>query len=217
MQATISADIVASTTFSVEDTVFLKSQMHSFFQQLEVSYPGCWGRLIKGDYIECYVPDASDAFRIALMLKTFIKSIGIKSEDKAFITYGVRIAIGIGTMRLVDRGQDLMDGEAIYRSGRALAGMKNLLKGSLYVETGEASYQLAIQTVGMLTDALLNQMTSRQSQVVFYKLQSKNEEDIAALLGITQAGVNQHSSLAKWYSIEQALIYYEQVNFDRYE
>jgi hypothetical protein len=43
------------------------------------------------------------------------------------------------------------------------------------------------------------------------------EADIAKKLGISQASVNNASTATKWYCIEEAIKYFEQVNFEEYE
>ena len=50
MYATISADIVSSTSLCIEETIALKQRIEDLFSVLEKRFPGFWGRLIKGDY-----------------------------------------------------------------------------------------------------------------------------------------------------------------------
>lgn len=64
MFATISADIVSSTSLSVNETIGLKQRIESLFSLLKVSYPDFEGRQIKGDYIECVMQNVSNVFRI---------------------------------------------------------------------------------------------------------------------------------------------------------
>ena len=218
--AAISADIVSSTSLCIEETVALKQRIENLFSILKNAFPGFWGRLIKGDYIESLVPSAKDAFRVSLLLKSNIKSFPIaKSKGKnMFQTYGVRMAMGIGDMRLIDETQGIMDGEAIYLSGRALSRMGTPnKKGTFLIEPADKQLKPALQTIGMLTDALLNNATKRQSEIIFYKLLSKNEQEIADILDINQSAVNQHSTSAKWYCIEEALNYFEQLKFENHE
>ena len=209
MYATISADIVSSTSLCIEETIALKQRIEDLFSVLEKRFPGFWGRLIKGDYIECLLPSAKDGFRVALIIKSCIKSFPIAEpkKKKLFQAYGIRIAMGIGDMRIVD--------EAIYLSGRTLSGMGAPNKnGTFLIEPADMQLKPALQTVGMLTDALLNNATKRQSEVIYYKLLSKSEQEIADILGVKQSGINQHSTSAKWYCIEEALNYFEQLNFE---
>lgn len=220
MYAAISADIVSSTALSIDETIVLKQRIEDLFLLLEGRYPGFWGRLIKGDYIECLLPSAKDALRVALLLKTCIKSFPVHDTKgkKLFQTYGVRMALGLGNMRLVDREQGIMDGEAIYLSGRTLNAMPVSNKQITFlIGATNKPQESALRTVGILIDALLNNATSRQCEVLYYKLLAKNEQEIANILGINQSGVNQHSTSAKWYCIEETLNFWEQLNFSGHE
>lgn len=219
MFATISADIVSSTSLSMDETIRLKQRIEALFALLKTKYPDFYGRQIKGDYIECVMQNVSNALRIALVIKSCIKSFPITENKKAksFQTYGIRTAIGIGNMRIVDTEQGIWDGEAIYMSGRSLEGMNALNKGTLSVCTSKRQLSCPLQTVALLTDAIMNDMTLRQSEVIYYKLLGLKETDIARNLGISQSGVNKASSATKWYCIEEALKYFEQINFNEYE
>lgn len=214
MWATISGDIVSSTSLSENDTIKLKQHFNDLFKMLEDKYPGFWGRQIKGDYIECAVPNANNALRIALLIKSSIKSFDAVSGNELFAVYGLRMAIGIGSMRIVNRESDLMDGESIYLSGRTLAGMSKLSKGSLSVASKGFNHINALQTIAVLTDAIMNKMTRRQAEVIFYKLSDMKEIDIAEKLSIRQSSVNARSSSAQWYSIEEAIHCFEHLNFE---
>lgn len=220
MYAAISADVVSSTTLSVDETIALKQRIESLFRILEEKYPGFWGRLIKGDYLECLLPSAKDALRVALLLKTCIKSFPLHDTEgkKLFQTYGVRMAIGLGTMRIVDREQGIMDGDAIYLSGRTLNAISaSNRQMTLLISATDKRMEPALRTVGILVDALVNNATSRQCEVLYYKLLAKSEQEIADILGIKQSGVNQHSTSAKWYCIEETLDFWEQLNFSAHE
>ena len=219
MYATISADIVSSTSLSDVETIELKQYIEGQLKMLETLYPNFWGRLIKGDYIECVIPNVSDAFRIALIIKNSIKAFKVNktADNKPFYTYGARIAIGIGGMRIVDREQGIMDGEAIYLSGRSLTKSSALNKGTFTIETSNAELSHGLRVIALLTDAILNEATPKQSLVIYYKLLGYKESEIADKMKIYQSTVNSHSSSAKWYCIEEALKYFEQIKFEDYE
>ncbi len=181
MFATISADIVSSTSLSVAETIDLKQKIEKLFGTLENRYPDFWGRQIKGDYMECVVRDVSNVFRTALIIKSYIKSFAVtgSKETKDFQTYGVRMAVGIGDMRIMDTEQGILDGEAIYLSGRALEKMGPLNKGALTIQIAKEQLSESLHTIAILTDAILNNMTFRQSEVVYYKLLGLKETEIA--------------------------------------
>lgn len=217
MYATISADIVSSTSLSVEETIGLKQRIEELFNVLGKKYSSFQGRQIKGDYIECLVKEVSSVFRISLIIKTCIKSFRVerRTERKDFQKYGVRMAIGIGDMRIMENG--IWDGEAIYMSGRALEGMKSLNKGTLSLLINKKQLSSVLQTVALLTDAHVNNLSVRQSEVVYFKLLGYKEIDISKELKITQPAVNHASVASNWYCIEKALKYFEHINFEEYE
>ena len=106
---------------------------------LEGRYQGFWGRIVRGDSVECVMNCPADAFEVALILKTWVKSFepDDTQSSKRFIRYGMRIAIGIGDMKTIDRELDMMDGDAIYRSGRTLDKLVGRAKYSFSISMEE--------------------------------------------------------------------------------
>ena len=228
-RATISADVVSSTELTSNTLNRLQSEIKIFVEQLENEYKGSWGRLSKGDSVEIYIDNPQDSLRIALLLKTLIKKFRIETEclsqdvDKKrlnmFRTYGVRIAIAVGDMRVVDKQIDMMDGEAIYASGRAIERQRTsnkskvVIKNTLFFESSNGELSQQINAYLGLLDVLFKRATERQCEVIYYRLLGKNENEISEKLGIKQSAVNQHSTLFGWNAVEQVLKYYEQINF----
>ena len=101
MYATISADVVSSTALSKEAMIELNERLKKCLSTLELRYQGFWGRIVKGDSIECVMDFPEDAFEAALILKTLVKSFEPSdvNDSKRFNRYGLRIAIGIGEMK----------------------------------------------------------------------------------------------------------------------
>lgn len=101
MYATISADVVSSTSLSKEAMIELNERLKKCLSTLELRYQGFWGRIVKGDSIECVMDFPEDAFEAALILKTLVKSFEPSdvNDSKRFNRYGLRIAIGIGEMK----------------------------------------------------------------------------------------------------------------------
>ena len=104
--------------------------------------------------MEIYIDNPKDSLRIALLLKTLIKKFKVDTEcvdqgaDKKrldmFKTYGVRIAIAVGEMRIVNKRANMLDGEAIYASGRAIEHQRTsnkskiVIKNTLFFESSDA-------------------------------------------------------------------------------
>ena len=223
VRATISADIVSSTSLSVEELALLQSEIRLFLERLsEKSQGKNWGRLFKGDSVEIFMYDPHEALRVALLLKTLVKktfSWGKETNAKRelFRKYGIRLAIGIGEMRTADRKQDILDGEAIYNSGRLLekaSKEKQSTKRSMFFACPNSLLNESVDVMVGLLDTLLRNATSRQNEILYYRLCGRNEKEIAAILNIKQSAVNQRSNSAGWKAVESALNYFEKLNFE---
>ena len=227
LNATISADIVSSTSLSVEELTLLQSEIRHFLDELsEHSQGNDWGRLFKGDSVEIFLIDPRKALRIALLLKALVKKApvslkpNINAKRSLFRKYGIRLAIGIGEMRVVDQRNDILDGEAIYNSGRLLEGQSKVakdrpsIKRSMFFGFKDAVLSAQMDVILGLLDAILKDMTVRQSEILYYKLLGNNEEEIAGKLSIKQSAVNQQSNSFSWPSIESTVNYYENLDFE---
>ena len=223
VKATISADIVSSTSLSVEELALLQSEIRLFLERLsEKSQGKNWGRLFKGDSVEIFMYDPHEALRVALLLKTLVKktfSWGKETNAKRelFRKYGIRLAIGIGEMRTADRKQDILDGEAIYNSGRLLEKAykeKESIKRSTFFACPNSLLNESVDVMVGLLDMLLRNATSRQNEILYYRLCGRNEKEIAAILNIKQSAVNQRSNSTGWKAVESALNYFEKLNFE---
>lgn len=217
LYATISADIVASTSLSKDALVELTTQVKGFLNEIAPHYAvGFWGRLVKGDSIECVMEHPKDALRIAIMLKALIKSV-VPSDgitDPKFKQFGLRIAIGIGEMRLVDRKLDMMDGEAIYQSGRALMDMQDKTKDSFQIVMKDDVTGGALPVISVLLNQIINKATSRQCETLYHRLQCRMDAEVAEKMNITRPGVNQNLNNMGWDAIERSVNYFEQLKFE---
>lgn len=231
MNAIISGDIIASTALNETELQQLASDVERLFELLSQKYNNkdilFWGRLIKGDYIECYIQEPQYSLRVALLIKTLVKKMILeKLSDKTdqkkrelFKKYGIRLAIGIGSMRTVDKERGILDGEAIYLSGRKIdnqrssSKVKVVIKNTLFFETTNSTIKEQGSVLMELLDVILNNATARQCHVLYHKLIGRSEQEIAQELNVNQATVNQHSTASGWNAIEHTLNYFEQLKF----
>ncbi len=213
MYAAISADVVSSTSLSRESMIELNEKLKKCLYILERRYQGFWGRIVKGDSIECIMSRPEDAFEVALILKTWVKSFEPSNiqEDKRFNRYGLRIAIGIGEMKTLDRGLDMMDGDAIYRSGRAMDKLVGRAKYSFVISMADSEHEQALQVILTLVNQLLNNATARKCETLCERILSSDTSKTAEKMGISVSGVNQTLKDLGWSAIEQAIIYYRKV------
>ena len=213
MYAAISADVVSSTSLSRESMIELNEKLKQCLLLLERHYQGFWGRIVRGDSIECILDHPEDALEVALILKTWVKT--FEPTDiylqKHFSRYGLRIAIGIGEMKTIDRQIDMMDGEAIYRSGRALDGLTGRTKYSFTISMPDSESEQALQVILTLVNHLLNNATARKCETLCERILTSDSNKTAKKMGISVSGVNQTLKDLVWSAIEQAIIYYRKI------
>ena len=213
MYAAISADVVSSTSLSRESMIELNEKLRKCLYILEERYQGFWGRIVRGDSIECIMDSPEDAFEVALILKTWVKSFEPSNiqDDKRFNRYGLRIAIGIGEMKTIDRGLDMMDGDAIYRSGRTMDKLVGRAKYSFVISMADSEHEQALQVILTLVNQLLNNATARKCETLCERILSSDTSKTAEKMGISVSGVNQTLKDIGWSAIEQAILYYRKI------
>lgn len=217
----ISGDIVSSTSLNNKHRKLVEEKLKFLLKELNSKFE-VFGRLIKGDYIECVVPNPEQGLRVALAIKSFVKSIPIelkgygedKNRAKQFKIHGIRLAIGYGELNRYNPKEGIIDGEAIYFSGREISGSSTynkeriVIKNTLFFASNNEEYNKNFQPLLALLDVLLSKATSRQCEVVYLKLMDFQEDEIATKLGIGQSSVNQHSTSVGWNAIEEAVEYF---------
>lgn len=117
----ISGDIISSTSLNIEDRKIVEENLKTLLNDLKQEF-NVFGRIIKGDYLECVIPNPKEGLQVALAIKSFVKAIHVdtkkyKSEDnrvKQFKIHGIRLAIGYGELSRYNPEEGVIDGEAIY-------------------------------------------------------------------------------------------------------
>ena len=178
-----------------------------------------FGRLIKGDYIECVFEKPRYVLKAALLIKSYIKSLDIQPEKKNkeaedFREHAIRIAIGVGKLSIWEREKGIIDGEAIHLSGRAVNEMSvsdKKTKQTLVFRSGNGKWNKAMTPIFGLLDVLFARYKAAQSEVVFYKLLGKSEKEISELLQKSRSTINQHSTATGWMAVESAVKYFENI------
>ena len=217
----ISGDIIASSSIATKEKALLEERIDELLSFLKTEF-GIFSRVIKGDYLEMVIPESGEALRIALMVKCFIKSLPIheaksgkeKNQFKSFRNYGVRLAIGYGELSRFDPEKGIIDGDAIYFSGRWITEnsthnkQRIVVKNTLHFISDDEQLNQSLEPLMMLLDLTINKATGRQCEIAYLKLLGKSEEEIATELQITQPVVNQHSTALGWNAIECAVNYF---------
>ena len=210
--ATISADVVDSTSLSAEDTIKLKESLEGFFPVMRSLRAEAWGRVVRGDSVECVISDVSKSLRIGLLLKCYVRSLELSSASKIFRRKGVRVAIGIGALRIADEQVGIIDGDAIYASGReldTLSGSDSVTLSMVSDVPGVKGYAALCDVLGFVVDGA----TNKQSEVLYYLLQGYSQKRISQVLGLEPPTVNQHAAALGLGAIQRALVKFESETF----
>jgi len=207
MIATISADIVRSTSLQTESLIVLRKRLRRLLDDFEEDYPGFWARIVRGDSIECVVPEYRSTLRIAILIKLFVKMQAEDCEGHALLQrYGIRFSIGVADDSYADRKEDIINGPAIYLSGRNL---DEISRRDIYTafEVNEApiAFNRLLDSYVALLSNLVDSYSSKQAAVVFYKLLGYKEVDISKRLDVSQAAVNRRSTGAQWGLLNTAI------------
>ncbi len=220
IRAAISGDIIAFTSLSETERSNLETEIGSLFGALKATFD-VFARMIKGDYLECYVPDPAIALRVVLAIKCYVKSVGKHIEERnpridKYKTYGVRLALGMGNISRFDPDKGIIDGEAIYYSGRMIGDTLDtsdkkriVIKNTLFFKSPHEGLNQTMEPIMALLDFMLSNATARQNRVMYLKLMGYEEDRIAREMGISQSTVNRHSTGIGWNGIEKAVTFFE--------
>lgn len=216
MIATISADIVRSTSLATEDLVELRKNLWRLMDELEKTYSGFWARIVRGDSIECFVPEYKYALKIAILIKLFVKmQVNGMNCDEELLRYGIRFSIGVGDIKYADKNDDIIDGPAIYMSGRNLDEISrrgNVFTAFQVMDAPESFCNLMDSYVALLSN-LVDTYSAKQAEVIFYKLLGYKEVEISEKLRIYQSSVNTRSTNAQWGLVNTAIKDFEELTY----
>lgn len=218
MVATISADIVRSTSMSTSDMIILRDSLKVLLKDLEKVYPGFWARIVRGDSIECFVPEYRYALRIAILIKLFIKMevAGLDCHE-LLQRYGIRFSIGMADIKYADKKEDIINGTAIYISGRNLDELsrKDNIYAAFEIDEAHESLSHLLDSYVALLSNLVDSYSAKQAEVVFYKLLGFREKEISEKLGIYQSSVNTRSTNAQWGLLNTAIKDFEELDYTK--
>ena len=214
MKATISADIIDSTMLTSVEIVELRKRLDALVDDLCTSRTCAWGRVVRGDGIELSIRDSRTVLRAALLVKSYIGWFLVRAKGGRLRKCAVRLAIGIGGLRIDDALGGILDGDAIYRSGRALDAIPKSARSTMVVNCGNGRVVAFMRPMLALLDFILNKATAKQCEALYFKLMGEQELAIATRMGISSRAVYAHLQKGGWFAIFQTLEMFEAMNFD---
>jgi hypothetical protein len=201
-QAVITGDIIRSTTLNTEKLNYLMRSISEASKIWDSNF-NSKSEIFQGDSFQVITNKIEDILEIALIYKTFIRSVdSISNKNKkiAAEVYDARISIGIGKGIQLNTKLSNSTGIPFELSGRGLDFIKHS-NVSLVISTDDI-YNEELKTYLMLVDALLSKTSAKQCEVLNLKLLGYNEYEIADMIEINQAAVNQRSKSGNWNEIE---------------
>jgi hypothetical protein len=220
--ATISADIISYTSLHEVDKRNIENKIKNLLFELKEKYgeDGFYGRIVKGDYIECATETSHNALRIALILKTFIKSIELENKTsnkgiKYYKEHAIRLAVAVAPLTTIDSKKGIIDGEAIYMSGRAIKDFSTSFKQKIVIKNtmffcSQVNYvNEQFDTIFSLLDTLISRCSAKQCKVIYLRLLGHSEGEVSVILKKSQSTISQHSTASGWHSIEKSVNYFE--------
>ena len=219
----ITGDIVSSREIEAQIRERLFDDIGLLLKELRKEWINSY-ETYRGDSLQCEAKTPELALRVALIIRCFLRAYfpdelkpkAQKKGKKAAATKGyfatnfdVRLGIGIAQVDFIKKNKiTTSDGEAFRLSGEALDNLAQATQ-RLAVKTCNASFNEQIEAPVMLLDALIQKWTQNQAELVLHKLQDKKEDEIAAILKISQSAVNQRTKTAQWPAIEKLVLYFE--------
>ena len=213
MKAAISADIVGYTTLENQRAEEVLKGLRKFIDDIEgpeirtnvdIDF-----KIKRGDSIQGLILNASEALRIAIMLKAAVTQIAFdKNSKKRHPDINIRLALGLGDIENIRTSIDQSSGEALTYSGRTLDLMKKE-KRTFAIKTPIEEWNSELETAFKLLEVILASWNIASAELIYWLLKGFNEYEIAEKLKISQSAVNQRKKRAGWTGIEALINRYE--------
>lgn len=194
MKQVLTGDIYDSTKLAPEQ----RKELEEAFHFLERQSNGQYDYFIRGDSFQILLN--SNGLAESLLIKTYLHS---KFDIR------LRISIGLGEVTYYSNKKlSDSDGPAFQYSGRGLDTMKKeKIWNRITAEDEEFNDEWKVH--GHVMDYLENSRTRYQSEVIYWLLHNKNQQQIADYIGISQPSVNKRIQSSGWTILEKILKRYK--------
>ncbi|HNW91037.1 MAG TPA: hypothetical protein PKN48_15365 [Bacteroidales bacterium] len=222
-KAVITGDIIQSGKLKPEEKEWLIKNIKSALKIWNKDFQ-MKSEMYRGDSFQCLLQEPVQSMRVALIIKTFIKSLNpseifdmynrknLNIKTAKIISLNMvdtRISIGIGSVELEMKSIATSDGVAFNISGANLDKIKST-RQSIIIGTDD-DHNAELETEIILLDNIISTATAMQCEVIYLKLLGYTEIKIANILKIKQSAVNQRSIAAGWNAIETLIKRFETI------
>lgn len=211
--AIITGDIVGSTKLDREWRTWVIDKLAKKLKSWDKHFD-CTSELFRGDSFQTLVKNPSNALRIALIQRLYLRSLVAKAAKEVIAkapkgVIDANMAIGIGLIDLEKQGLARSGGKAFQLSGHLLDTLK-AKKQSLAIASDDL-FQEELSVSITLLDAIIVKTTALQCEVLYHKLFGLTEVEIAKKVHVKQSAVNQRANAGCWYALELMLKRFEKM------
>jgi len=201
--AVLTGDIVGSSRLSSDERIIMLSVLKSSFSEINKllnldcnEFPL---EIFRGDSFQVVLSKPENALFSTLYLRSAIRKTFNFNKRK---TIDARIAIGLGSISFFPSERSSEgDGEAFRNSGISLDKMKKNRK--LIIQSPWQEIDDELNTSFLLLDNIIFNWSSKQAEAVYQRLQGNTQEQIAEILSIKQASVNERLEMSGYLAIEK--------------
>ena len=192
--AVITADIVNFTRLSSDDQKKLMNIISSQAKSYKLEF-------YRGDSFQVYLKRPNESLKLVIKLRAAAKKI---NHGSMMPVADMRTSIGIGHVNKPVRTLKTATSEAFILSGRSFDTIADSAQ-RLIIQSVIPSIGPALKVIAYFVDYLMEQMTSKQAEVVFELLNGYTQIEVARILDKSQATISQHLQASGWSEIEKLL------------
>lgn len=203
MNAIIAGDIVNSQKNNpAEYLSVLKEVLHQYAKE------GMY-QIYRGDSFQALITSPAEALYASIKIKAALKRVA---------SLDVRIAIGLGDVKIIENNIAVSTGTALTRSGELLDSLKE--KGQNLMVLSNHSLDIYMNTALKLALLYMDDWTENSSETVYELLEHPKikQDELGKKLGVQQATASRRIDRANWKETQELLKlfvqYYNDISHD---
>ena len=152
------------------------------------------------------------------MIKLYVKMSVSEFECSEMLQrYGIRFSIGVADIKYADKKEDIINGPAIYMSGRNLdeISRKENIMTAFEMEQAPKPLSNLLDSYVAMVSTIVDSYSAKQAEVIFLKLLGFKEKEISDRVGITQSSVNIRATNAQWGLMNTAIKDFEALEIEQ--
>lgn len=203
MIAVLTGDIVSSRRV-VDKRKWLKRLEEIIEKKSRLGKAPKWG-IFRGDGFQIELSSPKDALRLAILIRT-----GLKSVQELFVQgIDARIGIGIGNKGYSAKSTNESDGPAYHHSGGALDYLKDQ-QYRLYISSDWPAFDESWNIGLRLMNAIILDWTHAEAEIAWLKLsEGTTQTEMAHRLKISQPAVHKRMAGSHLKDITEVIDYFE--------